>query len=439
MSWLRGKKRFFFLAQYASDVVMFGAAAAASMLLLLPAETDIFYTRFFLFTLLILLVNYTAFGLYRERRNLFDDNSFMQILYSALTTYFMVLVFILMFDPGDMALLAAVSLALALAVALTSAARFALDRIIYRFRKAGYDRRQVLLFGNDEEMAQKIRENKSLGYELIRVTEDKKELRKHLKRVQIVFIAKEHIDDEMMQLIIENDRINWKIVPSVFNLVIDPVDFDEFKDYPILNIPGSAVDSGYLLTKRAMDIMISGIMLLLLSPLLMAIAAAIKLFMPGPVFFMQERLGKDLKPFQLFKFRTMVVGADEQKKRLKNEVKGLFKMKEDPRVTRLGKFLRRTCLDELPQLFNVWKGDMSIVGPRPHLQIELPAFKGWRMARFRVKPGMTGMWQVSGRHELNFDKAVLYDIYYVKHQSFLLDIAIIAKTVPAIIMSRGRH
>jgi len=114
-------------------------------------------------------------------------------------------------------------------------------------------------------------------------------------------------------------------------------------------------------------------------------------------------------------------------------------MKDDPRITRLGKFLRRTCIDELPQLINIFKGDMSLVGPRPHLQSELKNFSGWRMARFKVKPGLTGLWQVNGRHELNFDKAVLYDIYYVKRMSLFLDMQIIVKTIPAIVMTSGKY
>ena len=136
----------------------------------------------------------------------------------------------------------------------------------------------------------------------------------------------------------------------------------------------------------------------------------------------------------------MVMGADKMKTKLmrKNEVRGLFKIKDDPRITKFGKFLRRTYLDELPQLINVFKGDMSMVGPRPHLRIELGNFKGWRMARFKVKPGITGLWQISGRHELNFDKAVLYDIYYIKHMSLRQDLSIIFRTIPSILINKGK-
>jgi len=255
-----------------------------------------------------------------------------------------------------------------------------------------------------------------------------------LDKIQTVFITKE-IDEELLDLIIQNDQINWKIISPTFNLVIDPVAFDEFKDYPIINVTSNRIGNISLIIKRVGDIILSGMALLMLSPLLLTIAAIIK----HHVLFKHERLGKDLKPFMLYKFRTMDVGSDKKKQDMKNEVQGLFKLKHDPRTTKIGRFLRRTCIDELPQLINIFKGEMSIVGPRPHLQIELHNFKGWRRARFNVKPGLTGMWQVNGRHELNFDKAVLYDIYYIKHMSLLLDISIILKTIPAIVMSRGRY
>jgi exopolysaccharide biosynthesis polyprenyl glycosylphosphotransferase len=316
-----------------------------------------------------------------------------------------------------------------------------LFRIINFFRRIGYDKKKVLFFGkNSEELISKIKENTSLGYVIVKVTDDFEVLKSYLGRVDIVFLTKDQIDEKMLELIIANDRINWKIIPSVLNLVFEPVAFDEFKDYPIINISSSGTSKSYLAVKRLLDIILSGLALIILSPLFLFVAIMIKTSMPGPIYFKQERLGRGLRPFVLYKFRTMIIGADEQKARLlkKNEVKGLFKMKDDPRVTKFGKFLRRSGIDELPQIINIFKGEMSVVGPRPHLRSELDNFKGWRMARFKVKPGLTGMWQVNGRHELNFDKAVLYDIYYTKHLSLFLDLNIILKTLPAIVMNKGR-
>lgn len=151
---------------------------------------------------------------------------------------------------------------------------------------------------------------------------------------------------------------------------------------------------------------------------------------------MQKRIGKDKKPFILYKFRTM-----KEKIKLENKEKikinALPKNLEYERITLIGKILRRTCLDEIPQLINVLKGEMSLVGPRPHLPEEIVLFKKWREARFDVKPGLTGLWQINGRHELDHDRAALLDIYYIQNMSLLYDIEIILKTIPAIIFSEG--
>jgi len=436
-----GLKPLYFPLLYASDVVMFilsvFIASAILKFQLIPP-----YPRFFLFTLLILLVNHSAYKLYRDKRNLFDDNDFMSILYSSSITFFIMMMFILTFDQSDWRLLLVLLLSIIFTVILTSLARMVLDRIVFLFRKNGYDRKKVLFFGEkNDELAKKIENNKSFGYEIMKITSDLNVLKRHLGFVDIVFLHMEKIDDKLLELIIKNDSIHWKIVPPVLNLVIEPVAFDEFKDYPIINISDMKKNSGYLVLKRIIDLAVSGIALLILSPLFLLVAAVIKITMPGTVFFRHERLGKNLKPFRIFKFRTMIVGADAMKAKLikKNEVKGLFKMKDDPRITKFGKFLRRSCIDELPQLINIFKGDMTLVGPRPHLRSELENFRGWRMVRFNVKPGLTGLWQVNGRHELNFDKAVLYDIYYIKHMSLLLDISIILKTIPALLINKGRY
>jgi exopolysaccharide biosynthesis polyprenyl glycosylphosphotransferase len=432
-----GKKYLFTMALYFSDVIMFLLSAFLSLLIFKLSLTG-FFTRFFLFSLLILVINYSSYKLYADKRSLFDDSDFMKILYSASITAIILVIMIFMFDPGDALLFSLTLITLLFTVILTSIARSLLFKIINLFRRAGYDRKKVLFFGkNSEELISKIKENKSLGYDIVKVTDDINVLKAYLDRVDVVFLAKEEVDEKLLELIVENKRINWKIIPSVLNLVIEPVTFDEFKDYPIINISPEEMNKGYLVVKRIMDVLLSGIALIILSPLFLFIAIMIK-HTPGPVFFKQERLGKSLKPFMVYKFRTMIMGADAQKAKLKSEVKGLFKIKDDPRITKLGKMLRRTGIDELPQLINIFKGEMAIVGPRPHLRIELDNFKGWRRTRFRVKPGLTGMWQVYGRHELNFDKAVLYDIYYIKHMSFFLDISIILKTIPAIILSRGR-
>ena len=198
----------------------------------------------------------------------------------------------------------------------------------------------------------------------------------------------------------------------------------------------------YDAAKRVLDFTVALLGVLLLSPVLLAIAIAIKLESRGPVFFKQERLGKGTRRFTMIKFRSMHVDGDERFKELMalNEATGpLFKMRRDPRITRVGRILRRTSLDELPQLFNVLVGTMSIVGPRPPLPRELTGFDRIQRARLRVLPGLTGLWQVSGRSDLPFEEMVRLDMEYIEKRSLVMDIRIIAMTVPSVVLGVGAY
>ena len=188
----------------------------------------------------------------------------------------------------------------------------------------------------------------------------------------------------------------------------------------------------YKISKRALDVFASLLGLILLSPILLIVVIMIKLDSKGPVIFKQKRVGLNGREFYMYKFRSMVVNAEELKEKLKtqNEMSGpMFKMKEDPRVTRVGKFIRKTSLDELPQLINVIKGDMSLVGPRPSLPNEVKQFEPWMLKRLDVKPGLTCFWQVSGRNDIDFEDWMKLDIKYVNEKNFFLDIKLILKTV----------
>ena len=183
--------------------------------------------------------------------------------------------------------------------------------------------------------------------------------------------------------------------------------------------------------KRTIDIIGSLCGLILLSPLLVVVGMLIKLDSKGPIIFAQKRVGLNGREFKMYKFRSMVVNAEELKDKLKenNEMSGpMFKMKDDPRITKIGKFIRKTSIDELPQLFNVLKGDMSLVGPRPSLPKEVKEFEPWMLKRLEVKPGLTCYWQVSGRNSIDFENWMKLDIKYVNERSLLLDVKLIFKT-----------
>ena len=192
--------------------------------------------------------------------------------------------------------------------------------------------------------------------------------------------------------------------------------------------------------KRLTDIVLSALALVALSPLLLMIAFAVKCTSKGPIFFKQKRAGLGGVPFTILKFRTMQVDAEKKKAELQqfNERTGpVFKMENDPRVTKLGKFLRQLSLDELPQLLNVFKGDMSLVGPRPPTMDEVEKYESWHNYRLEVKPGITCIWQVYARHEKSFENWVRLDIKYKKEQSFLLDMKLLLMTIPAVLYRKG--
>ena len=192
--------------------------------------------------------------------------------------------------------------------------------------------------------------------------------------------------------------------------------------------------------KRAIDIAVSAVALALLSPLLLVVAALVKFSSRGPLLFRQARVGQHGRQFNMLKFRSMVVNAEELKARLlaRNEQQGpVFKMKSDPRITAVGRFIRKYSIDELPQLLNVLRGEMSLVGPRPPIPAEVAKYEAWQRRRLSVRPGLTCVWQVSGRNEISFEEWMYLDMQYIDHWSLQRDLELIAKTVPVVLTGRG--
>jgi exopolysaccharide biosynthesis polyprenyl glycosylphosphotransferase len=206
------------------------------------------------------------------------------------------------------------------------------------------------------------------------------------------------------------------------------------------------------LVKRAVDAFVSALAIAVILPAGLVIAWLIKRSSPGPVFFIQERLGRDGRPFSFYKFRSMrhdsddaihrqfaamFINGDHDGCREKNGGRGSFKMETDPRVTPVGRWLRRTSLDELPQLLNILRGEMSLVGPRPPIAYEIENYQPWHIERLKVTPGLTGMWQVNGRSSVSFDEMVHLDLYYINHWSLWLDLHILLRTIPVVLRGTG--
>jgi exopolysaccharide biosynthesis polyprenyl glycosylphosphotransferase len=241
----------------------------------------------------------------------------------------------------------------------------------------------------------------------------------------------------------EEQGIIVRVQPELFKLKIARWQFDELDGMPIVTIRSGPPDGWQLIAKRWIDFCGSAVLLFAMAPIFAIVAMLIKLDSPGPIFFRQERVGLNKRRFRLFKFRTMVDGADKQQQMLErlNEAKGpVFKIKDDPRITRMGKLLRRFSIDELPQLFNVLRGEMSLVGPRPLPVRDIERIDiQWHKRRLSMKPGVTCLWQVNGRSDVSFDYWVQMDLEYIDKWSLGLDMKILAKTIPAVLRGSGAY
>ncbi|HEX3981634.1 MAG TPA: sugar transferase [Acidimicrobiales bacterium] len=235
-------------------------------------------------------------------------------------------------------------------------------------------------------------------------------------------------------------QVGVSIVPRYYELITSRSRVEDLSGLPMVDIAPASLSAGARFLKRSFDVVVSSLILVAASPALVVVAAVIKATSDGPVFFRQVRMGRDEKPFSMMKFRTMCHDAESRRHELDhlNEMDGpLFKVRDDPRVTRVGRLLRRTSLDEFPQLINVWKGDMSLVGPRPFVVAEALEIEGWARKRFEARPGMTGLWQVSGRNELSHLELCRLDYLYVASWSFWWDVQILWQTPATVLMGRG--
>lgn len=250
--------------------------------------------------------------------------------------------------------------------------------------------------------------------------------------------------DLVYKLITNLRKLNIKItiVPDMFNLMMSTVQIGNINALPIVSLVKTPMHGLGLIIKRIFDVFISLLLAGILLPLFFIVSIAIKLDSPGPIFYKQTRLGKNAKPFKMLKFRSMVIGADKLVQQLSNQntIQGpAFKVKNDPRRTKVGTFIRKYSIDELPQIFNVIAGHMSLVGPRPPLPSEVEQYGDWEWRRLEIVPGITGLWQVSGRSDLSFQQWMNLDIYYIENWSLVLDLKILLKTIPVVFKGEGAY
>lgn len=352
-----------------------------------------------------------------------------------------------------------------IALSLTLAVRFVL-RLLATSMETGSHARNLLVIGTGERAARVTRELQTRGsenYQLLGFVDTsaavatsfalKPRLLGDLAQLEQIIIGN-RVEEVLITLpikscyaevqraieICERTGVECKYLSDIFHPSLSQVVREEISGFRVTSLKPSLHDSRHTV-KRMIDVIGAAIGLVILAPLFVVIAIAIKLTSGSPIFFTQERHGRNRRRFRMYKFRTMVNTAEQLQPLLEqhNEAAGpIFKIKKDPRVTRLGAFLRRSSLDELPQLFNVLKGEMSLVGPRPLPVRDVSKFEeGWLLRRFCVVPGLTGLWQVNARNTINFDDWMKQDFEYIDNWSLRLDLRILLKTVPVVLKGTG--
>jgi len=344
--------------------------------------------------------------------------------------------------------------------------RVAIRRKLHRRRSEGRLTTNVLLVGAGEEtstVAQAMDAAPGFGYVPIGFVDDRLEpgalvnehevlgptaralelAGQHDVGLVVVSLAAAEpgtLSDIILQL--EGSAVDLAIAPSLFDVATRRVTIESIDHVPLLHIDQVRLNRGNRILKRAMDLLAAAVLGVVTLPLWLGAVLAIRIESNGPVLFRQVRVGKDGRAFIMLKFRTMVPDAEERKAEVAhlNEAgHKFFKIRQDPRVTHVGRLLRKWSLDELPQLVNVLRGDMSMVGPRPPVPEEVALYESWHHRRLRVRPGITGVWQVSGRSEVPFEEAVRLDLFYIENWSPAYDIFLLAKTVLAVLGRKGAY
>lgn len=437
-----------------------------------PGQTEFYdapLSAYFIAQALLVTVLLTVFarrGLYRLKRTTqWLDEVGIIISGTTLGISILVMVFFL-FRPGftSRAMLFYAWLAI---IILLSAMRLGVRSVIAQRRRAGVGLMRVLVVGAGhlgKMIMQQIANRPGLGYSLVGFCDDVSWAQRsnfgrftclgtvdHLERALVenrvneVVIALPSADHEKILRIValcERNGVGFQLVPDTFDLTLNMLEVDNLAGIPLISLRESPLHGFNRALKRATDVVVAAMALCLVAPVMLLLAIAVKLDSPGSVFLPQERVGARERAFRLYKVRSMYSDAEQRLQDLidRNEAGGpIFKMKHDPRRTRVGRIIRRFSIDEVPQFWSVLKGDMSVVGPRPPMPHEVQRYDEWQKHRLDVKPGLTGLWQVSGRSELHFDEMVMLDLYYIENWSLGLDLKIILQTIPAVLSGRGAY
>ncbi|HYN90202.1 MAG TPA: undecaprenyl-phosphate glucose phosphotransferase [Ardenticatenaceae bacterium] len=423
------------------------------------------YLPFALLVTAFLLLTFALQGLYHSRRGATLLDEVYTIFNGVTTSTVLLMAVFFIYRPLSFSRLLPFFAALMIVVYL-ALARVAERALRGRLRRRGIGVIRVLIVGAGEmgrTIMRHIVAQPELGYQVVGFVDDDPTLQHNIGRFHalgytgdLARVVQQHgVDEVIITLPWQHHRkivrivdqcqdanVRSRIVPDLFQLSLTRVELDDIKGVPLIGIKEPSLQGWNMAFKRVMDIVIAAIGLVLSAPLLLLIALGIKVSSPGPILFKQTRVGRNGQLFTLYKFRSMRVGAENEVAHLSsyNEADGpLFKMRRDPRVTPVGRILRKLSLDELPQLYNVLRGEMSLVGPRPALPSEVAQYEEWHRKRLEVPPGITGLWQTSGRSDMSFDEMCLLDIYYAEQWSPILDATIVLKTIPTMLFGRGAY
>ncbi len=425
------------------------------------------YLPFALILTLLLIVAFRLDGVYVPRRlSLWLDQMWRIVRSTMMAILLMISITFFYYQPFFYSRLIFLYDSI-LIVVLLGLGRLAWGIVLGQLRQRGQGVVRVLIVGAGEvgrTVVRTVMAQPELGYRIVALADD------HVDRMGLTIgpvptlegtqrlpdIVREHGIDEVIVTLPWTDQqrvldifqqcerigVRARTVPDLFQLSLNRVDVEDLGGVPVIGLKAAAIKGANLLVKRLTDVIIGGVMLIVTLPVMGLLALAIRIDSPGPIIFRQKRVGMHGQEFVVYKFRSMREGADEEKTKLLefNEVTGpLFKMREDPRTTRVGRFLRRFSFDELPQVFNVLRGEMSLVGPRPHTLAEVGQYQEWQKRVLEAPPGLTGLAQVSGRSQLSFDEQCLLDIYYIENWSPVLDLKILLRTAPKILSGEGAY
>ncbi len=354
----------------------------------------------------------------------------------------------------------------AMAIVVLCLGRLVVSAVMSMLYRCGLGETRLLVVGSGrlgKMIMQHIAASPNLGYSLVGFLHDMDAPPSDFGRFKMLgtledlsmVIRSMHVDEviialpaHMHQQCIKTVRLcerlgaSFKLLPDLYELSLARIDMEAVEGIPLIGIKQVSLNSLQRTITRIVDILVAVLLIVLGSPFWLCIALAIRLNSPGEVIYRSTRIGLNGKPFRVYKFRSMYQGSDQLKATLlaQNEAQGpLFKIKGDPRITPIGRFLRRTSFDEIPQLINVFRGEMSLVGPRPALPNEVAQYEEWQRGRLAIKPGMTGLWQVRGRSNISFDEGVLMDLYYIENWSLRLYFQILSRTIPAVLFGRGAY